>query len=119
MMDDAHDKHRAHALLWMLDHRGEIVHAEVRVARGDVPFATVAVDGVLHHWRDSSSAWRWEGIPRKNNGEGLFAVGEVSVDLTDIPEDAEVTIDDHEGELKIRLNEHIWLVVIRAEAAPT
>ena len=43
----------------------------------------------------------------------------MSVDITDIPEDAEVTIDDHEGELKIRLNEHIWLVVIRAEAAPT
>ena len=116
MMRDEHEMHRADALLWMLDHRGDTVHAVIEVVHGDASYAVVTADGVLRRWRDDPSAAAVRDSQRYDI-EGLFAIGEMSLDLTDIADDAEVTIDERESVLHVRLDEHVWLLVTETKAA--
>jgi hypothetical protein len=94
---------REQAMFWLNDlvGRGAKVHAEVKIASGDFDTAVLTTDGVLPH----------AGSERV---EGLYSIGKsdsASIDLSDVPDDAEAIIRDDLGELTVRLDGNVGPVV--------
>jgi hypothetical protein len=76
---------RDEALLWLNDRCGRTVQVEVVTSAGEV-FAT---RGPLSHWRESP-AGKFSGGAERDDIAGMYDVGGAVINLTTLPEGAEV-----------------------------
>jgi hypothetical protein len=70
-------------MLALLDHCGQDVEVVVDVEQGDTTTPVMSAQGALRSWRNSPRAAGSRREPRPDI-EGLFEVGDASIDITEL-----------------------------------
>ena len=102
-----------HALLALNDRFGQQVQVSVDVDLGHSIAPVMMVYGVLTHWhaRFSPGTAAWPTHPREDM-VGLYEVGGVAVDVTDIPSAHLLIVNGEERGLAFQLKDGVELTIV-------
>ena len=102
-----------HALLALNDRSGQQVQVSVDVDLGHSIAPVMIAYGVLTHWhaRFSPGTAAWPTHPREDM-VGLYEVGGVAVDVTDLPSAHLLIVNSEERGIAFRLDDRVDLSIV-------
>jgi hypothetical protein len=101
------------ALLWLNDRLGKRVHVSIAVERGDTDDMVLAASGELKHWSEEKG-YAEVAIERPDVA-GLYDVGGVELDLTNVWPDAVRLKPDDPSHLIVQLDERTALEIVEQD----
>ena len=78
---------RDEALLWLNNHIDRHVNASVEVQKGDYKMSVLSASGRLRHWTGARASHRVSPPAPREDVAGLYAIGDASLDLTDVADE--------------------------------